>query len=158
MNNALWDEEGLAGLEVPLFLVAGDQDDVSGYEEGIRLFYEGAVNSDRYLLTLEGARHNVAPNPPPAEAVDYEEYMRYADNVWDSTRMNNIMQHFATAFFGIHLKGEDYAEYLDLIENADEGVYAVDDSGNFTDEHTYWAGFQPRSAVGLRLEHAEAEE
>jgi predicted dienelactone hydrolase len=158
MQFNLWDEESLAGLEAPLFLVAGTQDDVSGYDPGIRGLFENATNSERYLLSLEGARHNVAPNPPPSEASDYDSYMRYADSVWDSARMNNIMQHFATAFFGEYLKGEDYEGYLDLIENSEEGVYAVDEQGEFTEEHTYWQGFQQRSAVGLRFERSAAGE
>lgn len=155
MNLNLWDADSLAALTVPLFLVAGSQDDISGYETGTRLVYENTVNSDRYLLTLDGARHNVAPNPPPAAATNYDQYMRYADSVWDSHRMNNIMEHFTTAFFGSILKGEtEDAAYLDLIEVAADGVYSVNDDGTFAEDNTYWLGFQPRSAVGMRLEHA----
>ncbi len=31
-------------------------------------------------------------------------------------------------------------------------IHAVDDAGKPTAEHTYWEGFQPRTAVGLRFE------
>jgi len=153
MNVNLWDADGLAGLSVPLFLVVGSADDVAGYENGVVKIFDGAVNADRYLLTYLNARHNVAPNPPPTANVDYDEYMRYAEPVWDEERINNINQHFVTAFLGIHLKGEDYGQYLDLIEVAADGIYSVDDNGNPTEEHTYWAGFQPRSALGLTLQH-----
>jgi predicted dienelactone hydrolase len=153
MNFGLWDKASLATLDVPVFFVAGDQDDVAGYEIGPRRLFELASNSDRYLLTFEGARHNVAPNPAPAEATSYGQYMRYADSVWSSERMNNINQHFATAFFDKYLKGEDTNAYLDVIEVAATGVYSVAEDGSFNPEHTYWMGFQPRSAVGLRLEH-----
>ena len=157
MNFSLWDKNSLATLDVPVFFVAGDQDDVSGYEIGPRRLFELAANSDRYLLTFEGARHNVAPNPPPAEATTYDQYMRYADSVWSSERMNNINQHFATAFFAQYLKGEDTKAYLDLIEVGALGLYSVADDGSFNAGHTYWMGFQPRSAVGLRLEHLASE-
>jgi hypothetical protein len=40
-------------------LVVGDQDDVSGYRQGVRKAFEGAVNSERRLLVYENARHNV---------------------------------------------------------------------------------------------------
>mgnify|MGYP001148224085 CR=1 FL=1 len=157
MNVGLWDADGLAGLDVPLFVVVGSADDVAGYENGPVQIFEGAVNAERYLLTYLDARHNVAPNPPPDLSVDHDTYMRYAEPVWNEARINNINQHFVTAFLGIQLKGEDYGDYLDLIEVAAEGVYAVDDAGNPTEEHTYWAGFPPRSALGLTLQHRTPE-
>lgn len=84
--------------------------------------------------------------------------MRYGDNVWDSARMNNVNQHFATAFFDLYLKGADTAAYLDLIEVAAEGRFSVADDGSFNADHTYWLGFPNRSAVGLRLERRAAGE
>ncbi len=65
MERGVWDAEGLKGLKTPTFFVAGSQDDISGYEKGIKAIYSGAVNADRYLLTYKNARHNIAPNPPP---------------------------------------------------------------------------------------------
>ncbi|MGJ3238817.1 MAG: alpha/beta hydrolase family protein [Anaerolineae bacterium] len=157
-NTGFWDADGLSGVDVPYFFIAGDQDDVSGYENGTRAIWENTTNTDRYLLTYENARHNAgAPIPPPSEVSEFGVYMHYADNVWDSTRMNNIAQHFVTAFLGMHLQGEDYGAYLDLIPNGVEGVYATDDDGNFTEDHTYWLGFQDRTAVGLTLEYLESD-
>ncbi|MBN1965723.1 MAG: dienelactone hydrolase [Anaerolineae bacterium] len=158
MALGLWDADGLAGLDVPTLFVDGSQDDVAGYENGVRAIYEGAVNADRYLLTYVNARHNVAPNPPPAEAfgpgIPFDDYMRYAEPAWSEYRINNINQHFVTAFFGIYLQGQDYAAYLDLIPDANAGVFDVDEEGNPTEEHTHWAGFLPRTAVGMTFEHA----
>ena len=143
-NFGVWNAEGLEGLSVPTFFIAGDQDDISGYENGIKAIYDGATQTERYLLTYEGARHNVAPNPPPPEALapglDIDEYLRYADSVWDTRRMNNINQHFLTAFFGWKLQGNAELEtYLDL-------------SPSPSDE---WAGFKPRTAVGLSFERSQ---
>jgi hypothetical protein len=139
-KSQVWDETGLLGLSVPTFFIAGSEDDISGYEKGIKAIYDGATNTERYLLTYEGARHNVAPNPPPPEALapglPIDEYLRYADSVWDSRRMNNINQHFITAFLGGKLKGQDNAKYLELSEDANTSK---------------WEGFQPRTAVGLSL-------
>ncbi len=153
MNQNLWDADSLSTLDVPVFFVGGSQDDVAGYEEGPHAIFELAANAERYFLTFENARHNVAPNPAPPEAENFGQFMRYGDNVWDSTRMNNINQHFATAFFGKYLKAEDTDAYLDLIEVASEGVYSTNEDGSFADDHTYWLGFPERSAVGLRLEY-----
>ena len=66
MQRGVWDLEGLKGVKVPVFFVAGNLDDISGYEDGTKAMYKGIVNADRYLLTYENARHNTAPNPPPA--------------------------------------------------------------------------------------------
>lgn len=140
MARGVWDAEGLKGLKTPTFFIAGSQDDISGYENGIKAIYSGAVNAERYLLTYKNARHNIAPNPPPAESLaagmHIDEYYRYADSSWDQRKINNINQHFVTAFLGVHLKGEDYSKYLDIPENSNEKD---------------WPGFKPRSSTGMEL-------
>lgn len=145
MERGVWNTEGLKGLTVPTFFVAGSQDDISGYEKGIKAIYDNSVNADRYLLTYMNARHNIAPNPPPTESLTpglpFDEYYRYAEPAWNERRINNINQHFVTAFLGIKLKGLDYNKYLELKENANET--------------TAWAGFKPRTSVGLELRHAK---
>tara|TARA_R110002074_G_scaffold149035_7_gene301333 strand:+ start:2255 stop:3559 length:1305 start_codon:yes stop_codon:yes gene_type:complete len=145
MERGVWDAEGLKGLKTPTFFIAGSQDDISGYEKGIKAIYEGAVNADRFLLTYKNARHNVAPNPPPAEALapglHIDEYYRYAEPSWDQRKLNNINQHFVTAFIGLHLKKQDNAKYLELQENSNEKV---------------WTGFKPRSSTGMELLQAKS--
>jgi hypothetical protein len=141
MQRAVWNAEGLAGLKIPSLFVAGSMDDISGYEKGTKALYEGAINSDRYLLTYLNARHNVAPNPPPVESLQpglhLDEYLRYADSVWDLRRINNINQHFVTAFLGVHLKQMDsYKSFLEIAEPTKE-----------------WPGFKSRTSVGLQLDH-----
>jgi len=145
MQRNIWDSEGLKGLKVPVLFIAGSLDDISGYEKGTRAIFEGAVNTDRYLLTYINARHNVAPNPPPIESlkpglpIDF--YYHYAEPAWDQRRINNINQHFITAFLGIHLKNIDYRQYLELSENSNTNA---------------WKGFKPRTSVGLELLHSAA--
>ena len=162
MQGGFWDAEGLKGIRTPVMFVAGSNDETSGYEKGTRAIYQGAVNADRYLLTFINANHNAAaPIPAPAETYAYSEAQRgypfthYADAVWDTTRMNNIFDHFATAYFDLYLKGEaDKQAYLDLVPNGKDAVYAVDRDGKPTTAHTYWKGFKRGTAVGLVLEHA----
>ena len=160
LEYGLWDAEGLAGIRTPVLFVAGSVDDTSGYEKGTRAIYKAAVNADRYLLTFIDANHNAgAPIPAPIELLGNNEgpwpaYMHYADPVWDTVRMNNILDHFATAFFDVYLKGErDKQAYLDLVPNGKDGEYAVDKDGAPTAGHTYWKGFRQGTAVGLVLEH-----
>ena len=119
MNTGFWRAEDLAGIGVPTFYLAGDQDNVAGYEDGPRAIFENAVNSDRYLLTLHEAGHNAgAPIPLPIE-LDNEENEEFAghytDENWDSVVMNNIMDHYVTAWFDFHLKGVNREEYLSSV-------------------------------------------
>lgn len=162
MQTGFWDAEGLQGIRTPVMFVAGSVDDVSGYDKGTRAIYQSAVNADRYLLTFINANHNAAaPIPPPAEVVQprpesaVNAFSHYADAVWDNARMNNIFNHFATAFLSLHLKGEqDKQAYLDVIANGRDGVWALDRDGKAGPTHTYWKGFKRGTAVGLILEHA----
>jgi len=152
-----WDAEALASITIPSLWVSGSLDDVAGYDAIVGLF-DSAVNSERYLLTYENALHNVAPNPPPANVRNFGDYERYSEPAWDERRINNINQHFVTAFLGQYLKGGDYSAYLNpAVENANDGVVSFDDDGNPTDEYTYWAGFLPRTATGMSL-RAESPE
>ena len=163
MREGVWDAEGLRGIKTPVLFVAGSADDIAGYEKGARAIYEGAINADRYLLTFIGANHNAgAPIPAPEETyaargAQPPGFLHYADPVWDTARMNNILAHFSTAYFGLLLKGEaDKPGYLDVVPNGKEGVYAVDKDGRPTAEYTYWRGFKRRTAAGLILEHLPA--
>jgi len=164
MQNGYWDAEGLKGIRTPVMFVAGSNDETSGYEKGTRAMYLGAVNADRYLLTFINANHNAAaPIPAPAETYAYSEAQRsspfthYADAVWDTARMNNIFNHFATAFFAVHLNGDAGKQaYLDVVPHGKDAVYAVDRDGKPTTAHTYWKGFKRSTAVGLILEYAAA--
>ncbi len=157
MNANLWRTEDLAGVTLPTFYIAGSADTVSGYENGTRAIFEAAVNSDRYLLTFKNAGHNAgAPIPLPVEIRDSEDQAgaaHYTDPVWDNTRMNNIMDHFVTAYFDYHLKGnESRLEYFDVVPDGADAVYSVR-NGEATDRHNYWKGFSAGTAVGLKMEH-----
>ena len=139
MVGGFWDAEGLKGVATPVLFVAGSADDVAGYEKGTKAIYQGAVNADRYLLTFLNANHNAgAPIPAPAETYVAAEagkpaaFAHYADAVWDTVRMNNILDHFATAYFDLYLKGD------------------ADKKGYFEG----WKGFKRGTTVGLTLEHA----
>lgn len=145
MQAGYWDAEGLAGLTLPVLFVGGDADATSGWENGVKALFEGAVNSDRYLLVFRNAGHGAgAPIPLPVEFLEPGNGQgagHYTDPVWDSVRMNNILQHFATAFLDLHLKGdEERRGYLELPE----------DGRNPGAEG--WRGFPGRSAIGLEIQ------
>ena len=128
-----WDAQGLAGIRVPSLFIAGDQDDVSGFETGTKKLFENAVNAERYLLVYQNARHNVGGNPAPPEAMgNFAARAFFEEPVWRKERIGAINQHFITAFLDLYLKGDESRRaYLD----------------------TSWKGFQKRWSVGLELHH-----
>ena len=64
--------------------------------------------------------------------------------------MNNILQHFVTAFVDLHLKGEAARRaYLDVVPHGrDGGLRARSPTAAPRPEHTYWKGFKRGTAVG----------
>lgn len=157
MNANFWRSEDLANISTPALYIAGNVDTVAGYENGSRAIYEGAKDSERYMLTYKNAGHNAgAPYPLPLEIQNSEDQMgasHYTDPVWDTVTMNNILAHFATAYLDHHLKGNDSSiDYLDVVDDGANGVYSMED-GEPKDDHTYWKGFSAGTAVGLKLEH-----
>jgi len=160
-NAGFWDAAGLAGVKTPVFFVAGSVDSISGYSPGVRNIYEASVNATRYLLTYENAGHNAgAPIPSPKEMFDlkcgdgtWTCSEHYTDPVWDNVRMNNIAQHFVTAFLTKYLRNDAKMDaYLNLVENGKDGKWSAEANGTPKGDHTYWKGFAPGTAVGLKLE------
>ena len=159
-NAGFWDAAGLAGIKTPIMFLAGSVDVTSGYAPGVRNIYEASVNAPRYLLTFENAGHNAgAPMPAPKEtwtpvaSLNFVPGEHYSDPVWDNVRMNNISQHFSTAFLGKFLKSDSKMdEYLKLVENSKDGKFSAEKDGKLKADHTYWKGFAANTAVGLRLE------
>lgn len=160
-----WDAAGLAGLRKPALIVAGSVDDVSSYP-AMRQIFDEATGSTRHLLTFHNANHNAAaPIPAPVESwqrvegLDFVPFDHYADPVWDTVRMNNILQHFVTAFLDLHLKEDaDKARFLALVPDASDGVVSLNEDGSRKPDHSYWEGFAPRTAAGLSLETKQAGE
>jgi hypothetical protein len=68
--------------------------------------------------------------------------------VWDSRRINNINQHFVTAFLGITLKAQPLQAYLDLPPQPVTRTVGPDPG--------LWKGFRKRAGVGLEWEHLPA--
>jgi len=163
-NFSFFDAETLQGVQIPMLYVAGSEDDVSLYEGGVKTIWEESVNVDRALLTFDNANHNAAaPIPAPAESyapnatLGFTPFEHYADAVWDTVRMNNITQHFATAWMDRYLKSDlSRQDYLDLVPYSNDGIFSSDAEGGFSETHTYWKGFANRTAKGLHFEWLRA--
>jgi hypothetical protein len=135
-----WDDSVMENITVPTLWIAGSADTVAGYDGIVRIF-DHALNSERYLLTYDEAGHNVAPNPPPAEATRQADYDHYADPVWDERRINNVNQHMITAFLGVYLWGDD-----------DLRAYLTRPAGNAD-----LLGFPPGASQGIELRAVPAQ-
>ncbi|MCZ8079479.1 MAG: alpha/beta fold hydrolase [Rhodobacteraceae bacterium] len=140
-QHGFWTDAALAAIRVPMLVIGGEQDGISGYADGIRRVYTQATACDRWLLTFQGAGHNAAaPIPAPRESwamvpwLEFAPFEHYADPVWDSVRMNNIAQHVVAAFLDQSLCGADQAARLAPFEGGRP------------------AGFTEAGAPGLRLE------
>ena len=113
------DPEGLANIKTPLLVVGGSDDQISGYETGIRQIWRDTTGTDRALLTFDNAQHNAAAPFPapresytPSESLGFLPFEHYADPVWDTVRMNNILQHAATGLFDHYVKQDASAPDL----------------------------------------------
>lgn len=160
MNTGFWNAEGLAGVQIPMLFIAGSQDDVSLYEKGVRAIWDNVSGVETALLTYINGGHNAgAPIPAPAESFYHNEEKgfniseHYTDPVWNTVRMNNIAQHFVTAWLDERLKGDvAAAAYFDLVENSNDGVWSRNEDGTPKEDHTYWNGFGEKTAKGLTFE------
>ena len=153
MQGGFWDAEGLKGIRTPVMFVAGSMRrcvgirerharDLPGRGECRSLPADvhqrqsqrrGAV-SRRRLESYACVRRRA--NAP---------FTHYADAVWDTARMNNIFHHFATAYFGVYLKGEaDKQAYLDVVPNGKDAVYAMDRDGKPARDAHLLEGLQAR--------------
>jgi predicted dienelactone hydrolase len=160
MNTGFWSAEGLAGIQIPMMFIAGSQDETSLYEKGVRAIWENASDMPHAMLTYVNGSHNsAAPMPAPKESYYFSEDKgfniseHYSDPIWDTVRMNNIAQHFVTAWIDIHLKGDaEKAAYLDLVEDSNAGVWSMNEDGTPKEDHSYWKGFAQSTAKGLKYE------
>lgn len=164
-DNRAWLDSSLAEITTPTLIVAGNQDDVVNFKDGIQWIYDNLQGTDRRLLVFREARHNIVGNDftLPADA-DFVATEFLKEPVWRSDRLNAINQHFVTAFLDLHLKGDAAkAAYLDLPTiDSNASVWPIGFreqlNGSYagSDQADHWAGFQRRWAVGLEMYAASA--
>ena len=149
----MWSAETLSGMTIPTFFIVGDQDRTAVFDQ-VKNIWENATASDRRVLIYEGAIHEVPVNPaPPISKQNYAEWLHYQEPAWDNRKLNNVNQHFITAFLGVHLKGQaELLEYLDLSQPISNDSPRSDMS-----DPDYWTGFTPYGAIGMQLHHLPAE-
>ena len=166
--NRAWTKQALAKIKTPLFVIAGDQDDVSGFDDGIRWVYDNATGADRHMLIYQNGRHSIGGNPEPPIADDYFDLTDWFNEpVWRRDRVVGINQHFITAFLNLHLKKDaSAATFMNVSpERSNDGQWPIKPggyvggaySGGEHDGKAYWKGFQRRFALGLTMKRASAK-
>ena len=87
----LYGERGLSAVQIPTLIITGTNDDLSSYTMETSYIYENLGSSERYLISFINKNHMMVFN---------------AD-------VQLRMSHFATAFFGYYLQGnEEYRNYF----------------------------------------------
>lgn len=166
--NRAWASDSLKNIKVPLLFIAGDHDDVSGYDDGIKWLFEGATGAERHMLVYENGRHSIGGNPEPPFSHDYFDLTDWFNEpVWRRDRVVGINQHFITAFMNLHLKRDEGAKsYLDVEPlRSSDGEWPIRPGGytgstvssGTQDGKPYWKGFQRRWALGLQMHKAKAK-
>ena len=143
--------KSLADIKVPAMLVAGDQDDISGFENGVAKLFDQLGSSDKYLMVYQNARHNIAAHPAPKAAYSSDlDLGHYYEPSWNSEALTRINKHMVLAFLDHHLKGDEAAEsYLPMREQATQ---TKGEDGKLSKP---WPGFPDRWAVGIRFIRGE---
>lgn len=160
--NRAWTTNALSNIKLPLFFIAGDADDVSGYEGGIRWIYDNATNAKKHMLVYNNARHSVGGNPePPIADTNFDLTDWFNEPVWRRDRITGINQHFVSAFMDLHLKGQDtMADYMNVQPiKSNDGKWPLKLGGYVGNQYSngdhngeaYWKGFQRRYALGMEM-------
>lgn len=162
-DNRSWTPEGLAKISVPSLIIAGNQDDVVNFEQGVSWLFDNAKGSNRNFLVYREARHNIAGNAitdagfPANKDFATAEFVR--EPVWRTERINAINQHFITAFLDLYLKDDtDKASYLNPpTQNSNDSTWALSLGEQLNgklagaEENSHWRGFQNRWALGMEM-------
>lgn len=160
-DNRVWTASALEAVRAPTLMIAGDRDDVVNYADGVRWIFDHLGGTERRLLSLHQASHNIAGNAaklPLDASADQVGFFR--EPVWRQERLNQVTTHFIVAFLDSALKHRAEAQaYLDVpMVESDQGEWPVafgaEVGGQLAGDAQprYWRGFPRRWALGMRLE------
>jgi len=137
----------LDNVTLPALIIAGEQDDVSGYQNGVKKLFDQLDSNDKYLLVYENARHNIAGHPAPKVAyTDDFDLGHYYEPSWNSEAITRINEHLSLAFLNCHVKGD-----TDACAHLPNTGHATQSKGTDNKLSAAWPGFPERWATGLRF-------
>jgi len=139
--------KSLAAIETPMLFVAGDQDDISGYEQGVKKLYQLSGKNNNYLMVYQGARHNIAGHPAPRVAFENEfDLGHYFEPSWSIENLNRINKHMGLAFLDCYVKQLKAA--CDFLPQREDITQSKQADGALTPA---WPGFPERWGTGVRF-------
>ena len=139
--------EAMEKITVPTLYAAGDQDNTSGFTQGVQKLYKQTGGGDKHLLLFKNARHNVGPHPAPAASFGSDfELGHYVDPSWDTETINRVLEHMSLAFLDCYVKNDNArCDYLPIRQDSQQY------EGALHQNRDPWPGFQHLWASGLRF-------
>lgn len=139
--------DAMEKISTPMFYVAGDQDNTSGYKDGVKKLYQQTGSQHKYLMVYENARHNIAGHPAPSASFNTDfELGHYVEPSWNIETINRINKHMTLAFLDCHVKTNiDRCGYLPSRENIEQYEGS---NGQYTEP---WTGFKHLWGSGIRF-------
>ena len=141
------DAKSMKKITVPMFYVAGDQDNTSGFENGIKKLFKQTGSADKYMMVYKNARHNIAGHPPPAIAFNTDfELGHYFEPSWKIETLNRVNKHMTLAFLDCHVKKDiDRCNYLPTRTSIEQ---YQGQSGEYSEP---WPGFKNLWGSGINF-------
>ena len=132
---------------VPMFYVAGDRDNTSGFENGIKKLFKQTGSADKYMMVYENARHNIAGHPPPSIAFNTDfELGHYFEPSWKIETLNRVNKHMTLAFLDCHIKNDkDRCSYLPIRTSIEQ---YQGQNGEYSES---WPGFKNLWGSGINF-------
>lgn len=139
--------DALAKITVPSLYIAGENDDISGYENGVKKLYQQTGDKLTYMLMYENARHNFAPHPAPVEAYQTDnELGHYIEPAWNNETLTRINEHMSLAFLNCHVK--QLAAACAMLPVRQDATQIKQADGKLTPP---WPGFPDRWGTGMQF-------
>ena len=139
--------QSLKSIKVPSLYIAGSEDDIVGYEHGVKSLYSKTESPATYLMVYDNARHNIAAHPAPRVAYQSDlDIGHYFEPSWKMETLNRINKHMSLAFLNCYVKEQEPAcDYLPDRENIAQAKQA---DGTMSKS---WPGFKERWGTGVRF-------
>ena len=141
------DAKSMEKITVPMFYVAGDQDNTSGFENGIKKLFKQTGSADKYMMVYKNARHNIAGHPPPGIAFSTDfELGHYFEPSWKIETLNRVNKHMTLAFLDCHVKNnKDRCSYLPIRTSIEQ---YQGQNGEYSEP---WPGFKNLWGSGIHF-------
>lgn len=144
---AVHDALSMQAIKLPTMYVSGDQDDISGFENGVKRLFEQTGSEHNYLMVYENARHNIVAHPAPAVAyTDDLDIGHHFEPSWSIETLNRINRHMSLAFFDCHVK--NLAKACAYLPEQEDITQVKGPDGKLS---AAWPGFPERWGTGVKF-------